>query len=320
MTICCVFDVDQTVIHLFRNADGVTELEESRSRSRSGEGRNASPQPREIRARVVGMGLGAMSRGREHEPLSHVALILRKETASVAAMDGSPDDPRLAVLLNTLRQCRLFADMAPHDLASIAKTCETRKLGKGETLFREREKARGFYIVQHGAINIHRLSADGKEQVIAIFRPYECFAEVTLTTIETYPANAVALEPSQVVLVRKGDFRALIMRTPELALRMLTSMSFHLKHLVQVMEDQKFKRIESRLANHLLRNVPSTGTSGDIVVSLDTSKKVLAGRLGVSSETLSRSLARFRREKLISVHRAKITIHDSEGLRAYLEE
>lgn len=248
-----------------------------------------------------------------------LALIRINLTASIFRMVSSPNDPRHVVLLNTLRQCRLFADMAPRDLEAIAETCETRTLAKGETLFREQEKARGFYIVQQGAINIHRITADGREQVIAVFRPYECFAEITLTTIETYPADAVALEPSQVVLVRKNDFRALIMKTPELALRMLTSMSFHLKHLVQVMEDQKFKRIESRLANHLLRNVPSTGTKRHVIVSLDTSKKVLAGRLGVSSETLSRSLARFRREGLISVHRAEITIHNTDGLRAYLE-
>jgi CRP/FNR family transcriptional regulator len=210
--------------------------------------------------------------------------------------------------------------MAPRDLEDIATTCESIRLEKGETLFREREKAHGFYIVQQGAMHVHRLTPDGREQVIAIFRPYNCFAEICLTTFETYPANAVALEPSVVVLVRKSDFRALIMRTPELALRMLTSMSFHLKHLVQTMEDQKFKRIESRLANHLLRLCPMIEREAGAVIRLTSSKKVLAGQLGVSSETLSRALARFRNEALIEVKGPEIRILDVNGLRAYLEE
>lgn len=234
--------------------------------------------------------------------------------------DSQNEAARQLVLLNTLRQCPLFADMAPRDLEDIATTCETIRLDKSETLFRENEKALGFYIVQQGAIHLHRLTADGHEQVIAVFRPFNCFAEICLTTFHSYPADAVALEPSVVVLVRKADFRGLIMRTPELALRMLASMSFHLKHLLQTMEDQKFKRIESRLSHHLLRLCPMIERENNAVVRLNSSKKILAGQLGVSSETLSRSLARFRREKLIEVDGPKIRILDIQGLRAYLED
>ena len=233
---------------------------------------------------------------------------------------STPDQARKTVLLGALRECPLFADMAPRDLEDIAQTCTTLRLEKGETLFRENEKAQGFFIVQQGAIHVHRVTPDGREQVIAIFRPYNCFAEICLTTFQSYPANAVALEPSIVVLVRRADFRALIMRTPELALRMLTSMSFHLKHLVQTMEDQKFKRIESRLAHYLLRLCPMIERAEGAVVRLPSTKKVLAGQLGVSSETLSRALARFRRENLIAVDGPVIRILDLDGLRHYLEE
>jgi len=234
--------------------------------------------------------------------------------------DPIQKDARQIVLLNTLRACPLFADMAARDLEEIAATCESLRLQTGEVLFREREKAHGFYIVQQGAIHVHRVTPDGREQVIAVFRPFNCFAEICLTTIETYPANATALEPSTVVLVRKSDFRALIMRTPELALRMLTSMSLHLKHLVQQMEDQKFKRIESRLANHLLHHCPMITRDTGNLVRLDTTKKVLAGRLGVSSETLSRTFARFRDEGLIEINGPEIRLLSDEGLRAYMKE
>ncbi len=223
------------------------------------------------------------------------------------------------VLLHTLRQCNLFADMPAADLERVAATCELLRYEKGEYLFHHGERARGFFIVQSGTVNIHRLSPDGHEHIIALFKPHECFAEVVLTSMESYPANAVALEATQVVLVRKAEFCGLIMAQPELALRMLTSMSMHLKYLLQMMDDRKFKRVESRLAHHLLRHC-TRGGNGAPCVQLDSSKKVLAGRLGVSSETLSRAFARFKEKQLIEVNGSVISLLNTEGLKEWLME
>jgi CRP/FNR family transcriptional regulator, dissimilatory nitrate respiration regulator len=224
-----------------------------------------------------------------------------------------------AAIASSLRLCTLFQDLSPEELQRVAETCSLKSLHKGEYLFREGEKAMGFYIVRTGAVNVHRIRPDGREQVICIFRPTECFAEVTLTTFQVYPANAMALEPSQVILVRKREFRELIHTAPELALRMLTSMSFHLKHLVQLLEDQKFKQIETRLASYLLRQAGEPQPGEPPVVVLDVSKRVLANQLGVTSETFSRTLARFREEGLIEVKRQEIRLINASGLEAYLQ-
>lgn len=227
--------------------------------------------------------------------------------------------PKRTVILNALRSCRLFQDLSPHDLERIADTCVISNLERDEYLFHENEPAFGFYIVTRGAINVHRVSPGGKEKVISIFRPYEPFAEITLTTVETYPADARAIEPSTVILVRKRDFRRLIMETPELALRMLTSMSFHLKYLVQMIEDLQFRQIESRLANWFIRQVQASPGDGDSRVTIDTSKKLLASQLGVTSETFSRTLAKFRDRELIDVHGNEVVIRDIEGLREFTD-
>lgn len=235
------------------------------------------------------------------------------------ASDFSAADARKTVIATTLRRCRLFSDLAPTDLSDVADTCVLKKLERGEYLFREQEKAEGFFVMQSGAISVHRVTPEGKEQVIAVFRPPESFAEITLTTIETYPSHGVALEPSQVILVRKSAFRALVLRKPELSLRMLTSMSYHLKYLVQMIEDLKFKQIEARLANWLLRNSSESTQGRPVIVRLDVSKRVLASQLGVASETFSRTLAKFREEGLIEVDGPEITLRDRGGLRGYVK-
>jgi CRP-like cAMP-binding protein len=103
-------------------------------------------------------------------------------------MATSLSDLKQAAILNTLRHCRLFAGLPPVDLGAIANITLVKSLDKGEYLFREQEPAHGFYIVQKGAINIHRVNSVGKEQVIHIFRAGESFAEATLATMSGYPA------------------------------------------------------------------------------------------------------------------------------------
>ena len=218
---------------------------------------------------------------------------------------------------STLRQSSLFAKLDEEELEAVAEACSTKRLGKGEMLFREGAPAQGFYIVQSGVICLNRLSHEGKEQVISIFKPPTSFAEAALTTLEVYPANAVAVEPTQVILVRKDRFRELVKANPDLALTMLGSMSIHLKHLVQMIDDLKFKQIECRLANWLARNAIPEGERS--IVDLPMSKKLLASQLGVTSETLSRAFSRFRHENILDVDGRRITIKDTTALSKYLD-
>ena len=211
----------------------------------------------------------------------------------------------------------MFSDLSSVDIEAIAEGCTVRTLAKDETLFREGERADGFYVAQSGRISIYRLSPDGREQIICVFQPPESFAEVAMSTVETYPANAMALEPSRVIVIQKKHFRELVCRKPELALHMLASMSLHLKHLVQTIHDIKGRQIEARLADWLLQHRSDAAGAEPFV--LPVSKKVLAGQLGVTSETLSRTFARFRREGLVEVEGPRIAVLNHAGLRAYVD-
>lgn len=226
---------------------------------------------------------------------------------------------RQTAVIATLRRTRMFAQLPAEDIETVAQGCVTRSLFKGENLFHEGDKSDGFYVVQTGSISIYKLTPDGREQIICVFRAPESFAEVTLATIEAYPANAMALESSQVILIQKQPFLDLIRRKPELSLNMLASMSLHLKHLVQSLQDLKGRQIEFRLADWLLRQSPAAAAGCLTVLELPINKKTLAGQLGVTSETLSRTFARFRNEGLIKVSGAKVTILNGAGLRNYVQ-
>jgi CRP/FNR family transcriptional regulator, dissimilatory nitrate respiration regulator len=222
---------------------------------------------------------------------------------------------RTTAITATLRSCQLFSGLSSEDVQAIAAFSILRSVPKGGYLFREGDPAEGFYVAQKGAFNVHRVSATGKEQVIYVFRPGESFAEAALATTHGYPANARAVESSAVVLVPKAPFINLLSRRPDLALRMLGSMSQHLRVLVGLVEDMTLKDVETRLLNWILKRIPRDSV-GPTAVELRTTKRVLAAELGTSSETLSRTFARLRDDALLKVKGNRLELSDAVALEA----
>jgi CRP/FNR family transcriptional regulator len=235
-------------------------------------------------------------------------------------MGAALADLKRAVVINTLRSCQLFTGLPPADLENIAGVSVVKTLDKDDYLFHEGDPAHGFYVVQRGAVNVHRVNAAGKEQVIHVFRAGESLAEATLATERGYPADARVLEPTQVLLVQKDGFLALLKRQPELALRMLGSMSSHLRVLVGQLEDLTLKDVETRLANWLVKRCPDARADQPVKIQLAMTKRTLAAELGTVSETFSRTLAKFREQKLIKVDGKTIIVLSPPRLAKLLEQ
>jgi CRP/FNR family transcriptional regulator len=225
---------------------------------------------------------------------------------------------RRSAIINTLRSCQLFAGLPLPDLENIASCTVTKSLEKNDYLFHEGDAAQGFYVVQRGAVNVHRVTAAGKEQVIHIFRTGDSFAEVALASAAGYPADARAQEASLVLMIQKEGMLSLLKRQPQLALRMLGSMSSHLRVLVGQIEDLTVRDVQTRLANWLVKRCPNPQSEAPVDIELTMTKRVLAAELGTVSETLSRTLAKFREQELLSVRGKTVTVLSPAKLDALL--
>ena len=233
-------------------------------------------------------------------------------------MSLTPGELKKIGITGTLRSCQLFTGLPLQDLESIADVTVIKSLAKGDYLFHEGGPANGFYIVQRGSVNVHRVNAAGKEQIIHIFRTGESFAEVALASDKGYPADARVLEATQVLLVQKEGILGLLRRQPELALRMLGSMSSHLRVLVGQLEDLTLKDVATRLANWLVKRCPNPQGEQPARIELTLAKRVLAAELGTVSETFSRTLAKFREQKLLTVKGKTIVVLSPAKLNALL--
>lgn len=226
----------------------------------------------------------------------------------VMRMKMFPPHHQQALLTSTLRQSRIFAGAKEKELEQIAAISVLKQIAKGECVFHEGTLLSGFYVVQKGAVKVRRLNIFGIEQVLHIFRPCESFGEEMLFLDSGYPADACALQNSQLVMVRKNEFVTLLKEQPELALRVLKSMDGHLRQLIGLLGSLTLKDVQTRLIDWLIQHCPNPQSDKPYTIQLGDTKKVIASEIGTVSETFSRALAKLRQQNLLIVHGNRITL------------
>jgi CRP/FNR family transcriptional regulator len=229
------------------------------------------------------------------------------------------DQQTLEARKTALQLCRMFQSLPQDDLTRLAQFVEYRAFEKGAYLFLEGDPSEGFYIVQMGAVNVHRIGPDGREKVIYIFREGESFGEATLADRSGYPAHALVVESSRLLFIPREPFLGLIHDRPEFAMRILASMSQHLRVLVNSLDDITYRDLETRLAYWLLRRCPTPYGADPVEIQLDVSKNTLASELHVRQETLSRVLKRWKDLGVVESSGRKIIINNPLQLEAMLQ-
>lgn len=212
-----------------------------------------------------------------------------------------------------LKQAPIFSGLNGLDLQRVSRLIVKRKVAKSETIITEGQALDGFYVVIKGLVKVYKLSSDGKEQIIHVINPGESFAEAAAFTDGRSPANATALTDTEIFFIFKSDIIRLVKDNPQLALNMIASMSRYLRHMVSIIDELSLKEVPARLAKYLLDLSVQTKKKE---ITLPTTKKELASRLGTVSEVLSRALNKLKSKRTIKISGDKITITN----RARLEQ
>lgn len=215
-----------------------------------------------------------------------------------------------------LKSCPLFAGLNEEDLKKIRAVALLKRVRKKEVIFSEGEEARGFYVTLSGKVKIYKVSPDGKEQILHVISAPDSFAEASLFLEGIYPAFAEALSDSQLLFIPKKDFIHLIEENPKLSLNMIASLSHFLRRFASLIEELSLKEVSSRMAKYLIdlsMKAAREGGSSD-EFDLDLSKTQLASKLGTISETLSRTFAKMKAQKIIDVKKNRILILNRNAL------
>lgn len=216
--------------------------------------------------------------------------------------------------LDEIAGAALFLGLPAGQVEELARICLDQKFERGESLFSEGGRAKGFYLLTSGRVKIYKLSLEGKEQILHIFGGGEIFGEVPVFAGGNYPANAEAIEASRALFFPRQDFVVLIEREPSIALNMLAILSRRLRSFTHLIEDLSLKEVPGRLAAYLIY-LGKRGEGGECL-ELDITKAQLASLLGTIPETLSRILAKMAQNGILAVDGRKITVLDRAELES----
>ena len=212
----------------------------------------------------------------------------------------------------------LFSELGMDDVARIAAGCREKSLVKGELLFQKGDPARGIYVVLSGQIKLAFPSRRGTEKVVDIVGPRQSFGEAPVFTERSYPVNAEALTDATVIMVSSAVLLALIDEDRAFARKMLAGLSMRLHSLLQDVEAYSLRSSMQRVVGFLLEfgtDASPAASAGPI--ELPATKQVIASRLNLTPETLSRVFHALSEANLITVSGKQVTIHDMKRLRDY---
>ena len=194
---------------------------------------------------------------------------------------------------------------------------ETRSIGRGTTIFLQGEPAHSVYIVLEGWVKLFRISQNGAEAVVGVFTKGRSFGEAGAFQNDVYPVTAEAVTDCRVMPVRAGLILGMMESRPELCTAMLASVFRHMHALVYQVEQLKAQTGAQRVAEFLLELCPVD--DGPCAVTLPYDKVLIAGRLGMKPESLSRAFARLRQVG-VKVTQNNAAISDVSRLHSYMEE
>ena len=212
-----------------------------------------------------------------------------------------------------LKSGYLLAALGEPEFEVVLERSTVRTLAPGERLFDQGDPCTHFFFVLSGIIKLCRVAPSGEEKVMDLVRQGHYFAEAVMFMGGHYPVHACALEATRLVALDNQRFLGLLRGNSDLCLRMMSTMSRRMHGLINEIDHLSLHSGAQRVIGYLLEQLPDDVAPPS--VRLLVPKHVIASRLGIQPETLSRVLAKLRGEHLIDVHDDTIVLNDVEALR-----
>lgn len=214
--------------------------------------------------------------------------------------------------LKIVSHIAVFHSLKPRTVDTLITPASVLTLRQGQALFRQGEPATAFFIVVEGWIKLYRITPAGDEAILYVLTKGESFAEAVAFTGDHYPATAEAATDARVVRIPADHVVRCIREMPDIALAMIGSTSQHLHRLVQKVEQLTAQSGLQRVAEFLASLCPCN--NGPCTIALPYDKSLIAGRLGLKPESLSRVFAKLRAVG-VDVRASHVAVNDVAKLR-----
>jgi CRP/FNR family cyclic AMP-dependent transcriptional regulator len=212
-----------------------------------------------------------------------------------------------------LQEIEIFRDLTPDDLTWLEKTTVMTTVRKGRIIYRQEDTAEGLFLLKQGRVRLSRISPSGKRLELAILAPGTFFGEMPLLGEQMRNAEAEAVEDCTLCVMSQADIERLVLRSPQVALRMLAVLGRRLAGCEARLEALAYRSVPARLAAALLQ----LGRSGTIE---GVTHQDLGDMVGAYRETITKILDEWQAAGFVELGRRRIRILNRNGLGALLEE
>lgn len=198
----------------------------------------------------------------------------------------------------------------------------TTTFAANETIFRSEDPGESMMVVLSGRVKISNVSAEGKEAILNFIDPGQVFGEIALLDGRPRTADATALEPTELFVLRRRELLPFLDARPRLAIKVIEMLCAKLRHTTHMVEDLMLLGMGARLARSLLRLAEEHGKrrGGAIRLDLKLSQRDLGSYIGLSREHVNRQLKVWRELGMVTIQEGYILILDEAALRVVADE
>ena len=215
-----------------------------------------------------------------------------------------------------LRAASLYRGLSEEDRQRLAEVAFVKSWDKGETIFSEGDPSDYLLTVLSGRVKVVKLQPSGKEVILEIFGPGDPVGAVVAYEGRPFPANAVALERTSCLLVRRAPFFALLEKHPSLVRGLLSAFTRRIVELAQRIPEVAGARVETRFAHFFLKLADRVGRprGASVFIPIVLSRQELADLTGTTIETCIRLMSRWGKEGVLETEKDGFVLSDRAAL------
>jgi len=221
--------------------------------------------------------------------------------------------------MSVVKEVPFFSLLTEEELNLIDEIAAEKEFKKGEYIFFEGESGDKFFIIKDGQVKLTKMIKNGDEQILNIFSNNDIIAEIVAFDKGNYPASAVTMTDTGVIIFDQSELENLILKHPSIGVKLLREMSGRLRRAQQNVRDLALKDSSARVAGLLIFLAEKYGKKkkNKVVLDISLTQQELASMIGSSRETVSRVLGKFENEGLIKTSRKKINIYQPDKIKSY---
>ncbi len=210
-----------------------------------------------------------------------------------------------------MRLLPLFDGVAASHVEHMLRVSFLQRFPAHVVLVREGEPADFLHVVVDGQVEVFAGYRD-RETTISVPGPGHSFIVAAVVLDKVYLKSARTLSPAHVLLIPADIVRRYFAEDAAFSRALAIELAFAYRGVVKELKNQKLRSSLERLANWLVAHDIETGSTGRFDLPFD--KKVLAARLGMAPEVLSRSFAALAQYHVV-VSGPSVRLNDREALR-----